>query len=136
MSTGHERLRPKYCQSGDIFFSPADVHPRKKKIVRKNIFFPKKIEFQFSIFTHKTFDNDKFLVTRGAPTHKLLVSRFLADSGQVSQRGANWKFFSGLIQKYGGELVFAKKNANFKSLYTHKTFDDPRFFEFVITTYP
>ena len=87
------------------------------------MFFLKKIEFQISIFTHKTFDNHKSLVTRGAPTHKLLVTRFLADSGQVSPRGTNWKVFFGRFQIYGGELVFAKKSANFKSLYTHKSFD-------------
>ena len=102
---------------------------------QKSEFDEKKVNFK-SLCTHKSFDIRKILLTRGEPTHKLLVTRFLADSGTLTRRGGIRKLFFISFLKYGGELVCAKKNANFTKFVTHKSFDTNFYIHFSWTAYP
>ncbi len=99
------------------------------------MFDEKKVNFK-SLCTHKSFDIRKILLTRGEPTHKLLVTRFLADSGTLTRRGGIRKLFFISFLKYGGELVCAKKNANFTKFVTHKSFDTNLTIILGMTAYP
>ena len=78
----------------------------------------------------------KILLTQGGRTHKLLVTRFLADSGTLTRRGGIRKLFFISFLKYGGELVCAKINANFTKFVTHKSFDTNFYIHFSWTAYP
>ena len=75
-------------------------------------------------------------MTRGEPTHKLLVTRFLADSGTLTRRRGIRKFFFISFLKYGGDVVFTKKNVNFTKFITHKSFDTNFIIILGMTAYP